>query len=150
MSAQEIRHDVMRIRPDLVGLDIVHEIPYEDEKDLRRIAQTLTQTAREAGCHVLAAVHLNDARSVGHYPPAPALRDIKGASAIRQGADNVLLLHRFEEEQEGRGTGDPGEDAEIHVAKVRNGILGKQRLRFEGRLMRFELPFDAATVGIAA
>ena len=128
----EVAHDARRNGIDLVVVDLIHEFDYEDEADLRRIMRTFTKLAQTANCHVLLVAHLNDARSQTMLP-APVPRDLKGASALRQGAHNVLFVHR---DQSDDGT-EILNTGRIYFSKVRNGVPGGIHATFQGSRMRF-------------
>lgn len=131
-TAEDIAYDIRRRKPDIAVVDILHLIPYEEEKDLRRISRVLNVAAKKARCHVLATVHLNEARSGTQLPP-PVVRDIKGSGAIRQDADNVVFVYR---EQSDDGT-ELLDEGRIYVAKARNGQLGGLAVDFDGGRVRF-------------
>lgn len=130
-TAQEIAHDCRRHKPDLAIVDILHEMEYSDERDLAGISRTFNTLARQTGIHLLATVHLNDFRATSERLPPPAARDIKGASALRQGANNVLFVWRENNvdriEPEGR----------LYFSKVRGGETGGIDVSFDGDAMRF-------------
>lgn len=75
-----------------------------------------------------------------------ALSDLCVSEAIEQDADVVLFLHRHEYYREGER---PGE-AEIIVAKHRNGPTGHVRLAFNGCKHRFEnlARYDPGRIGL--
>jgi hypothetical protein len=61
-------------------------------------------------------------------------------------ATNVLSVYRHERDD----TGEPGEETTLRFLKVKNGIVGKLGVVFNGNRMRFEVPADPATVGALA
>jgi replicative DNA helicase len=131
-SAQEIAQDIRRATPDLAIVDILHELEYEGERDLRRIGRTFNTVARQTGTHLIATVHLNDERAKEATLPPPVQRDIKGASSLRQQANNVLFVWRENAEDAIKRHG------RIYFAKVRGGIPGGIDVTFRGAQMRFE------------
>ncbi len=134
-SAEDIARSIRRIRPDVAIVDILHLIPYDDEKDLRRISQVLNRASKQADCAVIATVHLNDGRrptGTSAVLPRPGLPDIKGASALRQDADHVLFVFREQDPE----TAAPLNDASLYLSKCRPGQLGGISARFEGARMR--------------
>lgn len=138
----EVAHDARRNGIDLVVVDLIHEFDYEDEADLRRIMRTFTRLSQTADCHVLLVAHLNDARSQT-VMPAPVPRDLKGASALRQGAHNVMFVHR---DQTDDGT-EILNTGRAYFSKVRNGIPMGIHVTFQGSRMRFLLA-DAPPPGV--
>lgn len=133
-------HDITRHmgwhKWDVVGLDILHLIEYEDEGDLRQISRALNQATKpsQANCALIATVHLNDARAVGAKLPRPTGRDIKGASALRQDTDKLLFVYR---EQDADGT--PLPESTLYLAKNRQGRLGGFQAHFNDERIRFEV-----------
>jgi replicative DNA helicase len=67
------------------------------------------------------------------------MSDLRESGAIEQDADVILLLHRPEyyEHDENRKKELEGQ-AELIIAKQRNGPTGKVNLTFLSRYMRFE------------
>ncbi len=75
----------------------------------------------------------------------PKLPDLRDSGSIEQDADVVIFLYREEyyEDEEQWKTGHvgqrfPKEEADVIVAKHRNGPTGRAKLRFLYRLARFE------------
>src|SRR5207249_10678092 len=69
-------------------------------------------------------------------PPVPRLAELRESGAIEQDADVICFLNRDEyynpEDTEKQGV------AEVHVAKHRNGPIGKVELTFRKEFTRFE------------
>lgn len=114
--------------------DLVEQVSPEPRLELARISATMNRAAKLADCHLIATVHLNEARATGTYPPFPVLRDIRGSGSLKNDADNVMFVYRQEDDIE---AGEPGSVATAQLAKVRNGLLGREELRFDGNRMRF-------------
>jgi replicative DNA helicase len=138
-SAADIARDLRWRRYDVVGVDILHLIPHRDERDLAEISQTLTTAAKVAGSHLIATVHLNEERAKTAVLPPPVLRDIRGSGMLKNDGDNVLFVHR--EQQQSQSGNDapfvPGDEGGIYFAKGRSGELGGIPVIFDGRRMRF-------------
>lgn len=116
-SAEEIARDFRARKADVVVIDILHEIPYDTERDLGRIMRTLTAAAKLAGVAVVATVHLNRNRIQSAARPVPTMGDIKGASAFEQGADVVVMVWREDDDV----TGKPKDNGLITLLKIRQG-----------------------------
>lgn len=110
------------------------------------VSRQLKVMARQLDCPVVALSQLKRGDSVQAgkgQQRRPALSDLRESGTIEQDADVVLLLQRRLEPD-----GLPGNDLDIHVAKQRQGRLGKVTLMFEGHyarvsqrsVARFELP----------
>jgi len=137
---------IMRRNPfDVVGIDILHLFDYSDEADLRRISRIINAASKQASCHVLATVHLNENR-VRNAPgqaairPAPTLGDIRGSGSLKNDADSVLFVHRTQDEETGR----PEAQGAIYFAKGRGHALGGANVMFDPHAMKFLEAVDAA------
>jgi replicative DNA helicase len=131
-TAPEIARHIRWNRWDVAGLDILHEIPHKDERDLAEIAQVLRSTAKSVGCALIAAVHLNDNRVTTPQHPRPVLRDVRGSGMLIRGADVVLFVHRDED-----GDGTPKAAGMLSAAKVRNGKPASMGVVFQPHHMQF-------------
>ncbi|KPK57510.1 MAG: hypothetical protein AMK73_10050 [Planctomycetes bacterium SM23_32] len=110
--------------------------------EVAEISQGLKALARELNVPVLAVAQLS--RRVEQEQRRPRLSDLRESGAIEQDADLVLLLHRPQEFSE-----EPdevaGNEADLILAKQRNGPTGVVRLVFQRRYLRFESRATAAT-----
>lgn len=78
----------------------------------------------------------------------PILSDLRDSGALEADADVVLLLHR---PRAGDGSYQDGEDAELIVAKARNGPTGTVKLKWNGSQVRFtEVRLDDPTLPLEA
>jgi replicative DNA helicase len=91
---------------------------------ITEISHSLKSLALAEEIPILCLAQLNR-ESEGEVPKLSHLRD---SGAIEQDADVVMLLHRE------RGEGD----TELHLAKNRNGKVGRVELSFDAKAMRFE------------
>jgi replicative DNA helicase len=108
------------------------------QQEISYISRSLKELARELEIPVIAISQLNrsaDARA----DHRPMMSDLRESGAIEQDADVVLLLHREEyyehDEQKRR---DLEGQAELIIAKQRNGPTGIVNLTFLSKFMRFE------------
>jgi len=124
----------------LIVIDYLQLIEPDNSRDHRqeqvaKIARRLKALARELGVPVLCLAQLNRQADDNK----PRLSHLRESGAIEQDADVVLLIHREDYYQEG---GEPVEqaaaDAELIVAKQRNGPTGKVKLLWRKQFMRFE------------
>jgi replicative DNA helicase len=134
----------------MIVVDYLQLIEGEDRQASRheqisQISRRLKNLAKDVGVPVVALSQLNrgpEARE-GHRP---RMSDLRESGSIEQDADVVLLLHRDDAYDP---TQNPGE-ADLIIAKQRNGPVGDVKLTFQKELTRFRdyapnIPaFDAA------
>lgn len=104
------------------------------EQRVSAASRALKALAKELDVAVIALAQLS--RQVeNRNPKVPQLSDLRDSGAIEQDADVVMLIYRddyYNKESTRQG------EAEIIVAKQRNGPLGSTHLAFHGRWTRFE------------
>jgi replicative DNA helicase len=128
----------------LVIIDYLQLIEPEDkraprEQQISQITRRLKFLAKELQAPVIALAQLNRGVEL-REDKRPRLADLRESGAIEQDADIVMFLHRPEMyDPEDR----PGE-AEVIVAKHRNGPTGIVRLGFKKQFLQFEdfVPLD--------
>lgn len=134
-SAVDIVRYLRHRRPTIAVVDHFHLLPSTggDEKDYSEMARVLAQGAKQANCHLLVVCQLNRGRYSGSASlPRPTLADIRSTGMLAANADNVLFIHR-ENDEEG-----PGPKGEVYLAKCRSGqVGGKAKLHFTGNRMTF-------------
>lgn len=144
LTILEIKAKCRRLKADK-GLDLVvldylqlaHADGRRDRKDLEiaEISQGLKALAKELSIPVIALSQLN--RGPEQRDPdkrRPNMGDLRESGAIEQDADLIAFIYRdcvYNKEA------DP-HDAELIIAKQRNGPTGTVHLHFEGRYARFE------------
>jgi replicative DNA helicase len=106
--------------------------------EIAEVSGGVKSLAKELGVPIILAAQLNrnpEARTGGR----PRLSDLRESGAIEQDADVVGLIHRAEyyaenEEAKGKVEGE----AELLIAKQRNGPVGEVKLTFRKEFTRFE------------
>ncbi|MGL4809986.1 MAG: replicative DNA helicase [Giesbergeria sp.] len=101
-------------------------------RDLKRIAVDMS-------LHVLVPAQFS--RDVAKQGRKPKLSDLRGAAAIEQIADKVVLIHRPWMDREDKTSAAAQAEknaAELIVAKNRKGKLGAVNARFDGDAFRFD------------
>ena len=128
MLFRSARHQV-----GLVVIDYLQLCESENSREPRheqvsKISRRLKTLARDSGIPVIALSQLNRT-SEDRADQKPRLADLRESGAIEQDADNVLLIHHPDPEHD---------DAEIIVAKARNGPTGTIKVYFRRDQTRFE------------
>lgn len=140
-SAQRIARDIKWHGWDVAGVDILHNIEFETERDVSNAMQALVAAAMQADCHLVVTMHLNEQRATGGVLPPPVKRDIRGSGMLKNLAHNVLFVYRDQEEIDGE-VGYTGV-GRLYWDKTRSGDGGFQRVRFNGDRQRLDLGLAA-------
>jgi len=115
-------------------------------QEVSHISRSLKELARDLDVPVVACSQLSRAAE-SRASHVPQLSDLRESGSIEQDADVVMFIYREakyipREEWEKRGDKParayPAEDAQIIVAKHRNGPTGVIHLRFREKIARFE------------
>ncbi len=95
--------------------------------EISEISRSLKQLARELNVPVIALSQLSRAVE-SRSPQIPKLSDLRESGSIEQDADIVLFLYREDREK----PDTPNKNiVEVHIAKHRNGPVGKISLYFD-------------------
>lgn len=144
LSPAEVRARSRRIMKEhgqlgLIVIDYLQlmQVPSNSENrtaEISEISRSLKALAKELNVPVVALSQLN--RSLEQRTDKrPIMSDLRESGAIEQDADLIVFIYR--DEVYNPETPDKGQ-AEIIIAKQRNGPIGKVRLTFLGRYTRFE------------
>src|SRR5712692_362557 len=109
-------------------------------QEVSEITRQLKAMARELELPVLAVSQLSRAiESRGGEKKRPLLSDLRESGSIEQDADIVMFISRDEDNEDRR------DQADIHIAKHRNGPTGEVALQFFGPYQQFaDLPIRPA------
>jgi len=109
------------------------------EQEISTISRSLKSIAKELNVPVIALSQLSRAVETRSTSKRPQLSDLRESGAIEQDADIVSFIYRPQYYQiDEWEDGTPCEnEAEIIIAKHRNGSLDDIRLRFIGELAKF-------------
>ncbi len=142
MSALELRAKARRLKSrEDIGLIIIDYLQLMQgrrraenrQQEISEISRSLKSLARELKVPVVALSQLS--RAVEQREDhRPRLADLRESGAIEQDADVVTLLLREEYYTPDK---NPGE-AEVNIAKQRNGPVGSFKLTFRQECTRFE------------
>lgn len=105
-------------------------------QEISEITRSLKGLARELNVPVIALSQLSRAVE-NRTPPIPKLADLRESGSIEQDADVVMFIYResvYKRDLEG----ERRHIAEIHIAKHRNGPIGKVDLFFDEQRVSFK------------
>lgn len=109
------------------------------EQEIAGISRSLKEIAKELDVVVIALSQLSRAVESRGGDRRPVLSDLRESGSIEQDADMVMFLYRpeyygFETDDEGNSTVG---QAELIIAKQRNGPTGTVKLQFIGKYGKF-------------
>jgi replicative DNA helicase len=137
--ARRIRQREKRL--GLIVIDYLQLIEPDNPKDPRqeqvaKIARRLKGMAREQEVPVLCLSQLNR-QAEDSKDHRPRLSHLRESGAIEQDADVVMFVHREEYYHRGEEAAQYAGQAEIIIAKQRNGPIGEVELVWEKDFTRF-------------
>lgn len=143
VNVLEIRAKCRRLKAEAKGLGMViidyiqllqgRKATDNRVQEVSEISRSLKQLAREISTPVLALSQLSRAVEA-RQNKRPMLSDLRESGSIEQDADLVMFIYRdeyYEPESEKKG------EAEIIIAKQRNGPVGTVDLLYQGSITRF-------------
>ena len=102
--------------------------------EISEISRALKQLARELNIPIIALSQLSRAVE-SRSPQIPKLSDLRESGSIEQDADIVIFLYREDREK----PDTPNKNIiELHIAKHRNGPVGRVSLYFDERITSFK------------
>ena len=107
------------------------------QQEITTISRHLKALARELSVPVIVLSQLNRAAE-GREGHRPRMSDLRESGSIEQDADVVILLHREDYYHRGEPDYADNKQAEVIVAKQRNGPTGTVKLTFLEQFTRFE------------
>lgn len=122
---------------DILIIDHLHLMPIKGEnraQALGVVSARLKRLARELKIPVVLLAQLNRESAKGGNPRKPTLADLRDSGSIEQDADVVILLHRPGYYSDSANQGE----AELIIAKHRNGPVGTVAAGWDGRYVRFQ------------
>ena len=131
----KLQHDIKCIMVDYMQL-MDNPGPDSRQQQISEISRGIKAVAREIGVPVICLSQLNR-QSEGRDGHRPRMSDLRESGSIEQDADVVMLLHREDYYHLGEENFIPTNEAEIIVAKQRNGPTGTVKLTFLNKSTRF-------------
>jgi replicative DNA helicase len=128
------RHKLGLIVVDYLQLVAGTDPRVQREQQISEISRGLKAMAKELRVPVIVLSQLN--RESEREKREPRLSDLRESGAIEQDADVVLLLAKPSDASD--GTQVAGSEADLIIAKQRNGPVGKVRLTFTREYTRFD------------
>ncbi len=135
------KHKIRAVFVDYLQLMRAPEAARRDgrQQEVAEISRGLKALAKELMVPVIAMAQLNrgpEDRSGNR----PRMSDLRESGAIEQDADVIALLHRESYYKRSESGGEEDPEAELIIAKQRNGPVGTIQLHFDGTLTRFDNP----------
>ena len=132
-------------KADLVVIDYLQLIEVSPahksnsrQEQVSDISRKLKKTARRLNIPIVCLCQLN--RKVDERPDhMPVMADLRESGSLEQDADGIIFVKRDAAYNKTDGN---KEDADIFVAKNRNGLTGRFKARFLGQFQKF---YDAAS-----
>ena len=144
ISVPELRSKCRKVKLerglDLIIIDYLQLMSGNSKKNDNRqqevseISRSLKALAREMECPVIALSQLSRACEL-RADKRPMLSDLRESGAIEQDADLVMFLYRdeyYEPDSDKKG------EAEVIIAKQRNGPIGTVTLNWQAETTRFK------------
>ncbi len=107
------------------------------QQEITTISRYMKALARELDVPVVVISQLNRAAE-GREGHKPRMSDLRESGSIEQDADVVMLLHREDYYHRGDMEYQENHEAEVIIAKQRNGPTGTVKLAFLEKFTRFE------------
>ena len=138
INQQEMRNNR---RLSLIVIDYLQLLEPDNPKDPRqeqvaKIARRLKMMARELEVPILCLSQLNRQSEEGK-DHTPRLSHLRESGAIEQDADVVMFVHREEYYHRGDDAAQFAGEAQIIIAKQRNGPIGDVEMVWQREFMRF-------------
>ena len=152
-AARRIKKRTGRI--GLIVIDYLQLIEPDNPADPRqeqvaKMARRLKGLARELSVPVLCLAQLNRQAEAAKGSHRPRLSHLRESGAIEQDADVVMFVHREEYYLSGEEQERVAGEADIIIAKQRNGPVGDVRLLWQKQYTRFLSPAHSGHAEIEA
>jgi replicative DNA helicase len=138
-TVDEVALHIRMKRWDFVVIDILHNFPFDDERQIAAAVARLKQAARLANCVIVLMAHVNrGGTKPDGFRRRPVRSDLKWSGEIENLADAVVFVYRLQDQE----TFEPIDAGAIYFDKCRGGKLGGVSVRFNPAYLSFELAPD--------
>ena len=134
-TVEEVCLHIRQYRWDFVVIDILHNFPFDDERQLSASVARLKAAARLAQCCVVLVAHVNRTGVERGRRRRPVRSDLRWSGDIENLADAVCFVYRKQDED----TLEPTPEGYVYFDKCRGGELGGQKVHFNSERLRFEV-----------
>ena len=131
------QHDIQCILIDYLQLMSLGGRVESRQQEVSTMSRYLKALARELEVPVMVLSQLNRGAE-GREGHRPRMSDLRESGSIEQDADVIMLLHREDYYHKGEEDYTENNQADIIIAKQRNGPTGVIKLYFDGKYTRFE------------
>lgn len=132
-TVEEVALHIRQNRWDFVVIDILHNFPFENEREIAASVARLKAAARLANCCIVLVAHVNRGGIQSGMRRRPVRSDLRWSGEIENLADAVCFVYREQDPD----TFEPTPDGFIYLDKCRGGKLGGQAVSFDSDRLRF-------------
>jgi replicative DNA helicase len=132
-TVEDVSLHIRQHRWDFVVIDILHNFPFENEREIAAAVARLKAAAKLARCCIVLVAHVNRGGITGGMRRRPVRSDLRWSGEIENLADAVCFVYRDQDPE----TFEPTEFGFIYLDKCRGGKLGGEAVRFDPERLRF-------------
>lgn len=132
-TVDEVALDIRRHRWDFVVVDILHNFPFENEREIAAAVARLKAAAKLARCCIVLVAHVNRGGITGGIRRRPVRSDLRWSGEIENLADAVCFVYREQDPE----TFEATEYGAIYFDKCRGGDTGGEAVHFDRDHLRF-------------
>lgn len=134
-TVEEVSLHIRQHRWDFVVIDILHNFPFENEREIAASVARLKAAAKLANCCIVLVAHVNRGGITAGSRRRPVRSDLRWSGEIENLADAVCFVYREQDPE----TLEPTEFGAIYLDKCRGGKLGGEAVHFDSHRLRFEV-----------
>ncbi len=134
ITVGQISAIIEEVSPNIVFIDYMGLITYSDSKHndyqgISAISRSVKAISKDFGVPLIVLHQVNRGVS-GRTDTKPRMSDLRDSGKIEQDADVVMLLHREDYYKKNEPDYTPNDEADLIIAKARNGQTGSIKLLF--------------------